>query len=337
MKEYCFREEPFEIYGVPLFKESGMLERLPASVRERLPSLKDLGRRCPGARLRFRTNSKRISLCVKFEKLTPDVGMSLMSAQSANVFAGPMQSADYIGLIRPVNYYTAEAAGEVKKSARMEDITIFLPRNEVITDIIIGLEDDAYLEPPTPYRYSLPILYYGSSITEGGCCSKPANAYNAFISRWLDTDYYNFGFSGSARGELAMADYVNTIPKSILVMDYDHNSPSAEHLQQTHEPFFKRIREHDSKLPVVLLTRPNFDYGDAPIRREIIRKTYQNAVEKNDKNVYFIDGEMLFGTDNRDACTADTIHPNDLGMYRMAKCICPVIQKILAKQNQKIE
>ena len=120
-------------------------------------------------------------------------------------------------------------------------------------------------------------------------------------------------------------------------MDYDHNSPSAEHLQQTHEPFFKRIREHDSELPVVLLTRPNFDYGDAPIRREIIRKTYQNAVEKNDKNVYFIDGEMLFGTDNRDACTADTIHPNDLGMYRMAKCICPVIQKILTKQNQKNE
>ena len=64
-------------------------------------------------------------------------------------------------------------------------------------------------------------------------------------------------------------------------------------------------------------------------RREIIRATYRRAVENGDRNVYFIDGETLFGGDLYDSCTVDGCHPNDLGFYRMYKHVLPVLKQAL--------
>ena len=119
----------------------------------------------------------------------------------------------------------------------------------------------------------------------------------------------------------------------IFVFDYDHNAPDVEFLQQTHEPFFKRIREKNPDLPIVMMSSPDFDYRpDKPQRRDIVKQTYLNAVANGDKNVYYIDGSTFFGDTDRHLCTVDCIHPNDLGFYRMAGVIEPVIKRILDKQ-----
>lgn len=335
MKSYDFRESPFRLFGVPRFDDAGEMERVPASVVSQLEcadQMKSLARRCPGARLCFRTDSREVAFRIRLESISPDIGMSIYSCQSGNMFVGARPTARYAGLVNPASYETTLCEGRLKKSAEMEDITLYLPRNEHVKAIEILLDDNAHVEAPTPYRYEKPILFYGSSITEGGCCSKPANCYNALVARWLDADYYNFGFSGSAHGEIAMADYINTIDKSVLVMDYDHNSPSIEHLRNSHEPFFRRIREHDPLMPIVIMTRPDFDFWpECAERRDIIRATYEHARAAGDENVYFIDGERFFGDEERMACSNDCVHPNDLGMYRMARVVEPVLRGILEK------
>ena len=150
------------------------------------------------------------------------------------------------------------------------------------------------------------------------------------LSDGLDLDYYNFGFSGSAKGELAMADYINTLDICALVYDYDHNAPSAEHLEATHEAFFKRIREKHPTLPVLMMTKPDFDYDpDADRRRTVIRRTYENALASGDENVYFLDGELFFGETERELCSVDRCHPNDLGFYRMAAVVEPVLRRMI--------
>ena len=330
MKEYSYRQSPIELHGVPFFQETGRLERLPAQLREELPNLNFLGRRCPGARVCFRTNSRNVKVKVVFETLSLDIGMSLYSCQSAYIYIGERSNSRYAGHAFPREGYDSRFAERVfTKSDEIEDVTVWLPRNEIIADVIIGLDEDAQLLPPTPYRYPLPILYYGSSITEGGCSSKISTCYNSLISRWLDVDFYNFGFSGSAKGELAMADYINTIDKSIFVLDYDHNAPSVEHLWNTHEPFFKRIREENPDLPVVMMTMPDYQNGEEPLRREVIRTTYEHALAAGDRNVYFVDGGEFFPPELVSACSNDNTHPNDLGFYFMAKKIAPVIEEIL--------
>ena len=130
----------------------------------------------------------------------------------------------------------------------MEEVTLWLLRNEEIENVEIMVSDTATVEAPTPYKYGK-ALYYGSSITEGGCCCSVTN-----VSHWLDLDYYNFGFSGNAKGELEIADYINTLDMRLFVMDYDHNAPTAEYLRDTHEAFFKRIREKHPTLPILILS-----------------------------------------------------------------------------------
>ena len=225
-------DAPIRVFGVPFFEEKRNLERLPKELIEALKYGVKLGRRCPGTRVCFRTDATEFELELTLEPLSIDVGMAIYSCQSAEVLVGERGRARFAALVNPPNYNTTTFSKKIAKSGKMEDVTIFLPRNEVVSEVKLTFPDNARVEEPTPYRYG-PVLYYGSSITEGGCCCRLTNAYNALLSNRLDIDYYNFGFSGSAKGELIMADYINTIPIKALVYDYDHNSPSVEHLRNT--------------------------------------------------------------------------------------------------------
>lgn len=320
---------PFAVFGVPFYGTNGRLERLPRALREELPQLKDFGRRVPGGRIGFRTDAARFTVRVAVEGLTVDVGMSIYACQSVAVMRGERTRATFMGLVAPHSYTECTFERTFEKPAEMEEITLWLPRNETVTAVSVELPEGASLEPPTPYRFGK-ALFYGSSITEGGCSSLPVTNYIALLSRWLDLDFYCMGFSGRAKGERAMAEYLKTLDMSIFVYDYDHNAPTVEHLAATHEPFFKILREAHPTLPVVFLTRPNFDETpDAAVRRAVVRATYEAARACGDEHVYFVDGERMFGAEDRTLCTMDGTHPNDLGFRRMAEAIRPTLAHIL--------
>ncbi|MBO2516515.1 MAG: hypothetical protein CW338_04445 [Clostridiales bacterium] len=336
MTSYSFKEAPFHVFGAPRFYKYGTMDRFPRDLAERMfPGVVGwhLDVRSPGARLAFRTDADEIRFDIEYESISVDTGMSLYSAQSGDVFIGRGGEARYLGQIVPPDLYsTPRAEGtfrQINPEGKMQEIIVFLPRNEKITGMTVSLPDDARVLPPEPYTWPVPVLYYGSSITEGAHAGKPSNAYNALLSRWLDCDFINFGVSGSARGELFVADYLNTFEKSVFVMDYDYNAPDEEHLRRTHRPFFERIREHDPGLPVIIISGPRVDRNADAGRRAIIRETYDRAVAAGDRHVWFIDGGDFFGEEDRAACTADCIHPNDLGMYRMARAIRPVLLEAL--------
>lgn len=329
MKKFTYKDAPVKVYGLPLYEKNGILERLPEDVREKIPNLAFLGRRCTGARLGFRTNSTHLKVTVEFDTLSFDIGMPIYSCQSAIIVRGNRPHQNYVGRICPRDYETKIAEGEVLLSGEMQDITIWFPRNEVIKDFYVEIDDDAEIEAPTPYKYG-PILFYGSSITEVGHADKPNHGYTSLLSDWLDADHINLGFSGSAHGEPAMAEFIADIPMSVFVFDYDHNS-SVEELEANHEPFFKTVREKNPQLPVVMLNRPIFEKeGDYAKRFEIVKRTYDNAVANGDKNVYFVNSKTFIPDDVKAICTTDDTHPNNFGFYFMAKALYPVLKDILS-------
>ncbi len=329
MKRYDCYHAPITVHGIPFFDDRKKFERLPEQFRNNMKHLEFLGRRCPGARICFRTDAEEFIVKIYLKTLSPDIGMSIYACQSASVMIGNRQNSVFAGLINPPDYHTKVFENTIKKSGNMEDVTIWLLRNEEIENVEIIIPEYARVEEPTPYKYGK-ALYYGSSITEGGCCCNVTNGYPAILSRWLDLDYYNFGFSGNAKGELEMADYINTIDMNLFIMDYDHNAPDFKHLENTHEAFFQRIRQAHPNLPVLMMSKPDFDYTeDGAERRAVIETTYKNAIKAGDQNVYYIDGETFFGEYDRHLCTIDRIHPNDLGFYRMATVILPTMKKML--------
>ena len=184
--------------------------------------------------------------------------------------------------------------------------------------------------PPDPQKIGKPIVFYGSSITQGGCASRPANNYTTMLCRAVDAPQINLGFSGSAKGEIALAEAIGKLDMAVFVLDYDYNAPSAEHLAKTHEPFFKAVRKANPDVPVIMLSKCSWI---SPARRDIIKKTYDNAVRGGDKNVWFIDGQELFGEPGQNMCTVDHCHPNDLGFYMMYRRVLPVLLEALKSQK----
>ena len=357
MKIYDCREKPIKVFGLPLLYTVGKYHRLPDNVMASLPSLREKGMRPNGGRICFRTDSKVFTIRARIKIAVKSETHSLLDTTGFVVYVGERQSSRYVGtahmtfnsslysdrntaegndMIQQKNahdiidgeYHVIEKTFD--KADEMEDITIFMPGICHVDYCQILIEEDAKIEEPTPYKYPKPIVFYGSSITAGGATSRISNNYISLLSRWLDADYHNYGFAGGARGELEMADFLSSIEMSVLVMDYDHNAPDAEYLKNTHETFYKRFRSKQPFTPVLMMSKPDYnDYDDSYERREIINNTYKNAKRTGDNNVYFIDGESLFGEDERHACTVDLCHPNDYGFMKMAKTVYPVLREIL--------
>ncbi len=331
---YDVKSMPSLVFGVPNFDKTKVFERVPSEVRQKLPSLSFLGRRTPGARIAFKTSSPWFKIIIELETLSVDIGMSIYSAQGAFVYLGNRQKSRLLGLVTPKNYETKTLYRTFEKGEGEDEITVFLPRNEVIKSVQIETAVGFVIKAPTPYKYEKPVLFYGSSITE---CAHAANICASYVnlcSRHLDFDYINFGFSGSCKAEDEMAEYINTLDFSVFVYDYDHNAPTADYLEKTHEKFFKKIRMAHPSVPVVMISRPTADFDDdARTRRDIIKKTYENARALGDKNVYFVDGESFFADFfDKEVCFTDTVHPTDLGFYKMTEVIQPTIERALSEK-----
>ena len=206
-----------------------------------------------------------------------------------------------------------------------------MPLYSCVEDLYIGLKDGCTLKPACDYSVKKPVVFYGSSITQGGCASRSGNAYSNMISRELDCDHINLGFSGKAKAEIPMAEYIAGLEMSVFVYDYDHNAPDVAYLEETHERMFKIIRNAQPELPILMLTRPRYDLskpGDSE-RLEVVRRTYENALAVGDKNVYFIPGPELILDLVRESALVDGTHPNDGGFSSMAYVIGNKLREIL--------
>ena len=213
----------------------------------------------------------------------------------------------------------------------MRQFTIWLPLYGGVESLEVGIEKGAKILAPMPHKIKKPVLFYGSSITQGGCASRPANAYTTMLCRELDAEQINLGFSGNAKGEIEIARDIASLNLAAFVFDYDYNAPTPEHLEKTHEPFFLEIRKKHPNLPIIILSRCS---NMTDRRRDIVKQTYLNAVARGDKNVSFIDGAELFGTTDKKYPTVDGCHPNDLGFYLMFQRILPTLKETLINDSQ---
>ena len=191
---------------------------------------------------------------------------------------------------------------------------------KLFVDHSIGVEKGASVLPQEEYKKCPPIVYYGSSITQGGCATKPSCTYQSFIERWNKFDYKNFGFAGNCKGEPIMAEYLANQDMCAFVLDYDYNAPNPEHLKATHIGVYKAIREKHKDIPIIMLSKPLFrPDGTSKKCLRIIKETYRYALSQGDTNVRLIDGHKIFPTADADVMTAEGCHPTDLGFYFMAK------------------
>lgn len=327
-------QKPFKLYGVlPPDRESDSYYRMPTEVARAInPEVEILNFYTSGGRVRFITDSQTISVKIKYGiyigrtpcfSLTGCAGLDLYSKtpEGKHKFHGTF--------IPPLNVGEEGFCSTLNVGKGLKEFTINFPLYSAVRELYIGVETGSALLAPKNYTIEKPVVYYGSSITQGGCASRPGNCYQSILSREFDCNFINLGFSGNARGENTMAEYIAGLDMSLFVYDYDHNANSAEELEKTHRPMFEKIRKSHPDLPIIMLSRPNYHNEGEVIRNNIIKETYESAKQIGDKSVWFIDGSIVPAILGGDSITVDGTHPNDLGFMCMAKVIGNVMKDIL--------
>ncbi len=326
MRSYNIHEEPFKIYGLK-YSDKGFF-RMDTVVADKVSDgVRVLNYHTSGGILRFRTDSERIILTAELPETGLMNHMPLTGTSSFSLYADK----SYCGIFRApsIEEYKGVWSSQLPLPAGEKDIEIHFPLYNSVKNVCISLEENAAIKAGREYESRLPVVFYGSSITQGGCASHPGNSYTNMISRHLNREIINLGFSGSCLAEKEMCDYIKKIPMSLLVYDYDHNAPTPEFLESTHEKFFRDFRKENPAVPVLMISVADaiFSKDNIEKRKQIIRKTYENAKNAGDENVYFLDGQHFYDETGLENSTVDTCHPNDLGFYAFYKNISTFIKE----------
>lgn len=326
IKFYSIDEAPFKIYGV--WRDGDMYYRVPRPVAETVS--KNLIQKCSqtaGGRVRFKTNSPYVAVKLELHNVEQIAMMTVVGTMGLDVYCDGVFAKPLLPPFHQ-NEGNMEAVAQLGE-AKEREITIHFPLYSGVKSFYIGVDENATVSEAAPYKYETPVVFYGSSITNGGCCSRPGMTYEAQISRMLDCNHHNLGFGGSAKAEIEIANYVAGLEMSAFVYDYDYNARDAAYLLETHERMFNIVREKHPNLPIIIITRPDIiPSADRDSRFDAIKKTYDNAIAKGDKNVYFINGASFFDGLPNDF-TVDGVHPTDFGFYCMAKGTAAVLEKVL--------
>lgn len=326
---YDIEEAPFKIYGV--FREGDNFVRLPRKIAEATSEgVTVLNNHTAGGRIRFVTDSPAVALIAELQNGGDMPHFAYAGVSGFDLYASFEDKMRYFGTFVPPLGFNGGYEGVVNlPSAELRTININMPLYNKVYKVYIGIKKGYSLAAAEELK-APPVVYYGSSITQGGCASKPGDCYQAIIHRNLKTDYINLGFSGNAKGEDVMMDYIAGLDMGVFVYDYDHNAPSVEHLKNTHYKGYKKVRDAHPDMPIIMMTRPKFYISEDELNRNAtIKATYEKALAEGDSNVYFIDGRELVPEEVYHHALVDNCHPTDLGFFYMAKRLLPLLKEFI--------
>lgn len=336
---YDVRKAPFVLYGIMTpDDEEPYYHRVPHAVAAATsPGVDKLARESAGGRIRFSTNSPYIAIRAKFRVVGRSSHLTLISSSGFDLYIDGEFGSRFVKEFRmPYDMVDSYEQLIPLEAEIMRSYTVNFPVHAVVESIEIGLKPTAKIDAPCAYRNYDPIIFYGSSIVHGTAATRPGLTYSAMISREMNMDYKNIGFSGMAKGERAIAEWMATLPMSVFVCDYDHNAPSVEHLEATHYALYETIRKSNPDVPYIMVTRPDYytritEWEHILCRRDVIMRSYLKARESGDTNVYFVDGLSFNVAPHQYDYSVDSVHPNDSGFIRMADAIVTVIRHALER------
>ena len=281
-------------------------ERLPDSLQNisRKP-LWDLGRNSAGLAVRFRSNSTSISAKwevrnnMSMNHMTPTgiKGLDLYCLQDGKwIFAGSGRPQGKINKATIVSNMLPEE----------REYLLYLSLYDGVTSLSIGVDSLSAITLPAvdlPKREK-PVVFYGTSILQGGCASRPGMAHTNILERWLNRECINLGFSGNALLDLEIAD-----------------------------KFYTTIRSKHPDTPVLFVEDPLFTHSpfDTRIAKEVKDKNetlnafFRSLKQRGEKNIYFLASRDIIGHDGE--ATVDGIHFTDLGFMRYAEILYPILEK----------
>jgi hypothetical protein len=330
----AFPDPRLAVCGLPWFHEdTPALRRLPLRLKDQFRApVWSLAQSPSGGRIRFRTDSTTVGLVAENPGFSNMHHMASVGENGFDVYVDNR----YGGSAWP------DAAGKIRREwqvgpdRQMREITLYLPLYKAVAIQEISVDAGARLEPATPFAHARPVVYYGSSITQGGCASNPGGSCQAILGRRLDTDFVNLGFSGNGLGEPALAEAICELNPACVVLDFWAN-PSADQYAAALPVFVDILRKKWPRLPILVVGPFYFpaedNGGEVAHRQSEKRRTGEALVRdrrrKGDRRILYVDGLKMLGRGQAEGLV-DGVHCNSLGFYFNAVGLEPHVRKALA-------
>lgn len=334
---YSPLEAPFSIYGLKWDESKPLYRRLPINENDTIPYKVDRLANAPaGGQIHFSTDSRAVWIRVELDGISWRYHMTPVGTYGFDVYKREGDFLRFLGITRFNEgelVYTSKVM--LQEKSEMNSFVINLPLYNAVKKIEIGLDEGSRVEANTHFENKPCVVIYGTSITQGSAASRPGMAYPNILSRMLDREVVNLGFSGAGKGEPELADCINQIEdKGLIILDFECNTHDA--LKEVLEPFIERIRTKDKVTPILVLSRIHLT-RDAQSKWKVKRKDLtqfqidlvQRFRDAGDERIYFLDGRDLIDDEWKWEATVDGTHATDLGFSMMAKNLKPVIEETL--------
>ena len=312
----------------------GFYERLPAKARGVVREPVWERSRCPaGICAHFETEATEIRVRWTLEE--EELGTASMAASGRSGL--DLYATDATGRWRwvvcfaPAARQAAAAVGGLAPGKRQ--YRLYLPLRNPLREAWIGVPKGAAFAPVAA-RSDKPIVYYGTSIVHGHSASRPGMCHAAILGRRLDRPLINLGFGGNGRMEPEVADLLAELDPCLYLVDCLPNM-TADLVAERAASLVRTLRARHPDVPIVLVE--DRTYANAwimPARRErnetsraAQQQAYRQLVAEGVKDLHYVQGEGLLGDD--DEATVDASHPTDLGFWRYAEALEPVLRPLL--------
>ncbi len=318
-------------------------DRLPATVTTNVNAgVRSMKHHTSGMMFRFVTDSR--TLHFKWKPYNAGLAMDHMPSTGVSGIDVYRRDSDGVWRYRRTGrIYDAEKGGSLTMPwTPGAECIVNLPLYNGIKEFLLGIDETAKITapPPRPSGVTKPVVFYGTSITQGGCASRPGMGFVNIVGRMLDVPVVGLGFSGSGRMEFEMSEHLAAIDASCYVIDCAWNM-SPELIRSAVVPFVKNLRRLRPDVPIVMTAPCDVFCGtdpvhNAPNREKAMRGEYLKLVQDGVKGLSWLPREEQLGDDFEG--TVDGVHPNDLGMSQIARGMAPAIRNALnAYGDQKIK
>lgn len=342
MKFYNIKNnELFKLSGSNVLNEPGF-NRFSLADRNAIeainPSITNLSTHSAGINIRFKSNSKLIKVNVELSSKAYMSHMTAIAQCGLDLYVYDENKKEYIfhkATLYDFNETSYSYDLGVFETNVERKIWINLPLYIGVKNIEIGLEDNSYTKP-MDFSKDKKIIFYGTSITQGATASRPGMAHTNLISRWLDSEIYNYGFSGSAFLEKEIAEIIAKVENpDLLFIDAQANAGVDERLENNLSTFVETFLKYHPNVKIIIASRIYYSTDLFASDKLKLRKYYEKFIKdyvkdkrKNNKNIFYLDGSKVFGKNFHEK-TVDGIHPNDLGSMEMAKYYYKFIKGII--------
>lgn len=223
-----------------------------------------------------------------------------------------------------------------KLKGKMAELMVYLPMYDEVKDLEFGVPAGAKILPPelASPKAERPVIAYGTSILHGASASHPGLAGTNLLSRKLDRVVVNLGFSGNARLDPEVAEYMATCPDpSAFILD---NAPNCKGdlIREKQEAFYWILRKAHPTVPIIFVEQPiypraRFDEGGAKDvygRRDAMDEIFNKLKKAGEKNIYLVKSDKMLLEDN--VGTIEGTHFTDIAFERWADELYKVLKKV---------